>query len=89
MALRWSSELVGDFLVSIKIDVVNERGILAVMALAVSDMDGNIVDIKVEDRDGQHYRVLFKVMVRDRAHLATVIRSLRQVSAIVKITRGI
>lgn len=89
MPLRWSEELVGDFLVSIKIDVINERGVLAVMALAVSDADGNIVDINVEDRDGQHYRVQFKIMVRNRGHLAKVIRSLRQVPAIVKITRGI
>lgn len=89
MPLRWSEKLVGDFLVSIKIDVINERGILAVMALAVSDADGNIEDISVEDRDGQHYRVVFKVMVHGRAHLANVIRSLRQVPAVVKITRGI
>ncbi|MCB1828466.1 MAG: guanosine-3',5'-bis(diphosphate) 3'-diphosphatase, partial [Coxiellaceae bacterium] len=88
MPLRWSSELVGDFLVSIRIDVVNERGILAVMALAVSDADGNIEDISVEDRDGRHYRVVFKIMVRGRAHLANVIRNLRQLSAVVKITRG-
>lgn len=88
MPLRWSEELVGDFLVAVKIDVVNERGILAVMALAVSDADGNIEDMSVEDRDGQHYRVVFKIMVRDRAHLANIIRSLRQIPAVVKITRG-
>ena len=89
MPLRWSDELNGDFLLSIKVDVVNERGILAVMALAVSDADGNIEDMSIEERDGQHYRVVFKIMVRDRAHLANVIRHLRQVPAVVKITRGL
>ena len=89
MPLRWSKELSGDFLVSIRIDVVNQRGVLAVMALAVSDADGNIEDIRVEGRDDQLYRVVFKVMVHDRAHLARVIRSLRQMPAVVKITRGL
>lgn len=89
MPLRWSEERSGDFLVSIRIDVINQRGVLAVMALAVSDADGNIEDISVEDRDGRHYLVIFKIVVRDRAHLARVIRSLRQVPAVVKITRGL
>jgi GTP diphosphokinase / guanosine-3',5'-bis(diphosphate) 3'-diphosphatase len=89
MPLRWSEELSGDFLVSIRIHVVNQRGILAVLALAVSDADGNIEDMSIEDRDGQHYHVVFKVMVRDRAHLASVIRSLRQVAAVISISRGL
>jgi len=89
MSLRWSEEVSGDFLVSIRIDVINEKGVLAVMALAVSDADSNIEDINIEDRDGQHYQVVFKIVVRDRAHLARVIVSLRQVPSTIKITRGL
>ena len=89
MPLRWSEELSGDFLVSIRINVLNQRGVLAVLALAVSDADGNIEDIKVENRDGRHYLVIFKITVHNRVHLARVMRSLRQVSAVVKITRGL
>lgn len=89
MPLRWSEDASGDFLVSIRIDVLNQRGVLAVLALAVSDADGNIEDISVEDRDGRHYSVIFKIIVNDRPHLARVLRSLRQVPAVLKITRGL
>ena len=87
--LRWSDNVKGEFNVSVRIEVVNQRGILAVMALAVSDADGNIEDISVLDRDGQHYQVVFKLLVRDRDHLAEIIRSLRQVPNVVRLVRGI
>ncbi len=88
MALRWSSEASGDFMVLIRIEVLNQRGVLAIMALAVSDAEGNIEDINIEERGGQYYIVKFKLTVRNRAHLARVIRSLRQVPPVVKITRS-
>ena len=87
--LRWADDVRGEFNVSVRIEVVNQRGILAVMALAVSDADGNIDDISVLDRDGQHYQVVFKLLVRNRDHLAEIIRSLRQVPNVVRLIRGI
>ena len=87
LPLRWSHEVNEEFLVVVRLEVVNQRGILAIIALAVSDADGNIEDIKVSDRDGQHYLVNFKLLVRDRRHLATIMRNLRQLPAVRKITR--
>jgi guanosine-3',5'-bis(diphosphate) 3'-pyrophosphohydrolase len=87
--LRWAEDVKGEFSVSVRIEVVNQRGILAVMALAVSDADGNIEDISVLDRDGQHYQVVFKLLVRNRDHLAEVIRSLRQVPNVIRLIRGV
>lgn len=88
LPLRWSDEIEGDFLVTLRIEVVSQRGILALLALAISDADGNIEDMSVEDRDGQHFQVLFKITVRNRGHLAQIVRSIRQVAAVVRITRG-
>ncbi len=85
--LRWSEEVQGEFSIIIQVLVQNKRGVLAIMALAVSDADANIEDINIEDRDGRHYLVELKLLVRNRAHLAEVLRSLRQIPAVVKITR--
>jgi guanosine-3',5'-bis(diphosphate) 3'-pyrophosphohydrolase len=85
--LRWAEEVDQEFPVIIVIEVLNKRGILAVMALAVSDADANIDDISVADEDGQHYLVTFKLLVRDRAHLAKVLRRLRKVKAVTRIVR--
>lgn len=86
--LRWAEDVSGEFLVTIRIEVVNGRGILASMARAVSDADGNIDDISVIDRDGQHYEILLKLLVKDRHHLAEILRHLRKVPNVDKIIRG-
>lgn len=89
LPLRWSEQASGEFPVLIKVQVLNERGVLAILALAVSDADANIEDIDVEEREGVHYMVTFKLMVRHRAHLAQVLRRLRQVKQVVKIMRRV
>jgi GTP diphosphokinase / guanosine-3',5'-bis(diphosphate) 3'-diphosphatase len=85
--LRWDDSIEGEFLVELELEVLNKRGILAIVALAVSDAEGNVEDIKVKDRDGLNYCVIFTMLIKNRVHLAGIIRSLRQVSEIIKINR--
>ena len=87
MPLRWAENAQGEFVVVIRVEVKNERGILASMALAVSDTDANIDDINVEDRDGHNYIVTFKLLVQSRAHLAKVLRHLRGLPQVTRISR--
>ncbi len=57
------------------------------LTLAIAEADANIEDIKVEEREGLHYIVTFRITVRDRKHLAKVLRRLRQVKQLVRIIR--
>lgn len=88
IALRWSDDVKKEFTVKVEVEVINRRGVLAILALAVSDADGNIEDINLEESDGRHYIVRFKLLVRDRLHLAAVLKSLRQVPLVTRITRS-
>ncbi|OGO93744.1 MAG: bifunctional GTP diphosphokinase/guanosine-3',5'-bis(diphosphate) 3'-diphosphatase [Coxiella sp. RIFCSPHIGHO2_12_FULL_42_15] len=88
LLLRWSSHAEGEFLVGINVQVVNKRGVLAVLSLAISDADANIEDISVREKDGQHYLVNFKILVTGRVHLARVIRNLRLVRWVTKVRRA-
>lgn len=88
LPLRWSEVAEGTFPVTVNVQLINERGVLAVVALAISDADANIEDIHFDERDGQHYLVNFKILVRDRKHLAQVLRNLRQSPSVVRIIRS-
>lgn len=88
MLVRWSSEVKSEFPVVVEVEVHNKRGSLAAMAMSISDAESNIDDIRITEGDGQHYLVTFKLMVHNRAHLAHVIRLLRQVKQVVHIRRG-
>lgn len=87
LPLRWSNEIDGDFLVTVGLHVLNKRGALAGITLAVSDANANIEDIVVEERDGEYYAVQLQILVHNRQHLAEVIRMLRQIVSAKKIHR--
>ncbi|AML49708.1 (p)ppGpp synthetase [Coxiella burnetii] len=87
MPLRWSEQVRAEFPALVRVQVVNERGTLAMLTLAIAEADANIEDIKVEEREGLHYIATFRITVRDRKHLAKVLRRLRQVKQLVRIIR--
>jgi guanosine-3',5'-bis(diphosphate) 3'-pyrophosphohydrolase len=88
MTLRWAEDIEGEFVVMIKASVLNQRGVLAEMALAMAHAHANIEDVGVEERDGQHYIVYIKISVRNRLHLAEIMRLLRKIPSVMKIARG-
>ena len=47
----------------------------------------NIDDVKVVEKDSQHYRIIFKLQVHNRKHLAKIIRNLRGIENVVKVMR--
>ncbi|MGB6976859.1 MAG: RelA/SpoT family protein, partial [Gammaproteobacteria bacterium] len=86
--VRWAEQVQGEFMVPIRLEIINQRGVLANIALAISEAGGNIDDINVNERSRQHYLVTIKMLVQDRVHLANILRKLRRLKQIIKITRG-
>jgi guanosine-3',5'-bis(diphosphate) 3'-pyrophosphohydrolase len=86
--VRWAETVQGEFMVATRVEIINQRGVLAAIALAIADADANIDDINVNERDGRHYMVMLKILVKDRVHLARVMRNIRKVKAVLRISRG-
>jgi guanosine-3',5'-bis(diphosphate) 3'-pyrophosphohydrolase len=86
--VRWAEQVQGEFMVPIRLEIINQRGVLANLALVISQAGGNIDDINVDERGKQHYLVTIKLLVQDRVHLANILRQLRRLKQIIKITRG-
>lgn len=85
--VRWEGEINKEFPVELKVDVLNRRGVLAMMAKTISEGSSNIVDVTIDERDNQHNSVNFVLSVRNRAHLARIMRRLRTISEVIKIVR--
>ena len=76
------------FSVRLHIAVMNERGMLAKIAAAISEAGSNIDHVSAEESDGSQYTVVnFTVQVHHRRHLAALIRSLRKIPEVVRINR--
>ena len=86
--VEWDSDNKKLFKVNVRMVVANERGMLAKIASGISDVGSNIDNVSVEEADGSQYsNVNFTVQVRDRVHLAELMRNLRKIPDVVRINR--
>jgi RelA/SpoT family (p)ppGpp synthetase len=75
------------FHVEIKIDVTNRMGVLARVASAIAGTQTNIDRVSVVERDSDSSTLIFELLVQDRRHLARVIRAVRGMPEVLKVTR--
>ncbi|MFV2060687.1 MAG: ACT domain-containing protein, partial [Gammaproteobacteria bacterium] len=85
--IQWESKVEGNFPVEIKMMVKNQRGILATVAAAVAEKQANIESVDMDERDGIHSALSFVISVTDRKHLANVIRHVRRLKLVYRISR--
>jgi guanosine-3',5'-bis(diphosphate) 3'-pyrophosphohydrolase len=72
--MAWDRNVHGDYRAALKLDVDNKPGVLAQVAAAVAECDSNIDSVEYRERDLQISVMEFGIEVRDRKHLADVIR---------------
>ena len=87
LEVAWADDVSREFPVELMIHVKNQRGVLATIAVAISEMDSNIDNVAVDERDGGYSDLHLTIEVTDRQHLARVIRRLRRIEMIEKIAR--
>lgn len=85
--IAWSEDVTREFLVEIIVHATNQRGVLATIAAAISETDSNIDNVIVNERDGGYSDISIIIEVTGRKQLAQVIRRLRRVDFIERITR--
>lgn len=86
--LRWADEVRGEFETELNIEMANQRGALANIALAIADTDSNISTAHMLQRDAYYQQVSVVITVHDRDQLAQVMRRLQQLNNVVKVSRS-
>ena len=85
--VEWEADPGNDFSSEIKVDVGNKSGVLATVAAAISETGSNIENVSMKERDGLTSTLQFVMSVRNRRHLANIMRRLRSLPAVLKISR--
>jgi RelA/SpoT family (p)ppGpp synthetase len=75
------------FHVEIKVEVTNRMGVLAQVAAAISATQSNIDRVSVVERDSDSSTLIFELLVHDRKHLARLIRAIRGMPEVLRVTR--
>ncbi len=87
LSVAWQQNLDRLFNVEIRIDVSNRMGALAAIASNIASTDTNIEHVVVDERDGDASTLIFDLQVRNRKHLASVIKNLRKMPEVMRVTR--
>ena len=87
-AVAWDQDVQGEFEASPKIEVENQAGVIAQIA-AVADAGASIEGISREERDAQISVLQMIAGVKDRIHLARVMRRVRAQKPVLRIVAGI
>ncbi|MEN1929107.1 bifunctional (p)ppGpp synthetase/guanosine-3',5'-bis(diphosphate) 3'-pyrophosphohydrolase [Luteimonas sp. MJ250] len=80
--IGWDREVSGDYNVALRFQVENRPGVLAQVAAAVAKADSNIDAVEYLERDTNVSVIQFAIEVRDRTHLADVIRKVRRLGVV-------
>jgi guanosine-3',5'-bis(diphosphate) 3'-pyrophosphohydrolase len=85
--VQWENNITETFPVDIRVDSANQRGVLATVAATIADEESNIENVSISERDGRYSTMMFTVSVHDRVHLAQIMRRVRALDGVVKISR--
>jgi len=86
--VQWDTDIRKSFDVSIKLVVANQRGVLAKVAADISSAGSNIQNVAVDPEDGGTYTTMhFTLQVSNRLHLAQIMRTLRGIPEVIRISR--
>ena len=87
--VEWEPESEHLYKANLNLTVANQPGMLAKIASGIADAGSNIDNVSVEEPDGSSYANLyFTVQVKNRIHLAELMRGLRKIPDVVRINRS-
>jgi len=85
--VEWAPEVGRMFDVSIRVTVVNQRGVLAKVAAAIAEHGSNIDNVSMDEDHSVYTGMQFTLQVNDRLHLARIMRGLRHIPEVIRIAR--
>jgi guanosine-3',5'-bis(diphosphate) 3'-pyrophosphohydrolase len=85
--LTWAKDVEGEFTVELILEVENNRGLIANLANIITQTDANIDSIFLDEKDATIGTVKVIISVSDRVHLARIMKKIRAVKQVNKLTR--
>ena len=83
----WEKNIDREFSSQIHVDTQNKPGVLAEVAATIADSGSNIEQVSVLGRHEDCSVLSFLLQVRDRQHLAQILRNVRNMPSVVRVVR--
>jgi len=87
IAVSWEKDIDRDFSSQIQVEALNRTGVLAEVAAMIADSDSNIEQVEVIDRHEDGTVLIFSLQVKDRIHLARIMRDIKKMPNVLRVSR--
>jgi guanosine-3',5'-bis(diphosphate) 3'-pyrophosphohydrolase len=87
MPVEWADDFEQEFSTRVRVDMQNHQGALADLTNTIASTGSNIQGLSTEERDGRLYTIFVRLTTKDRVHLANIMRRLRVMPNVVKVSR--
>jgi guanosine-3',5'-bis(diphosphate) 3'-pyrophosphohydrolase len=87
LPVTWQNAPDRHFSSEIRVDAANRTGVLAAVAAAIASTDTNIDHVSVGTRDENTSVLNFEIKVKNRKHLARIVRIIRRMPDVLRVTR--
>ena len=87
ISVSWEEEIDRDFSSQIQVEAQNKTGLLAEVAAVIADSDSNIEQVSVIDRHEDGTILSFLLQVKDRIHLAHIMRNIKKMPNVLRVSR--
>jgi len=86
--VEWGEDIKGLYRCGIDVYVSDERGVLGKVAAEIAAAEANIVHVSMDDEAEKTAHLRFVLQVRDRVHLAQLMRQLRRLPEVTRLSRA-
>jgi RelA/SpoT family (p)ppGpp synthetase len=87
ISVGWEGDIAREFTSQIQIETRNRTGVLAEVAATIADCGSNIEQVEVMGRHEDCSILSFVLTVRDRTHLAEIMRNVRKMQHVMRVSR--
>ena len=85
--VSWEKKIDRDFSSQIQVETVNKTGVLAEVAAVIADSESNIEEVSVVNRHHDTSSMTFTLQIKDRIHLARIMRNVRKMPNVHRVSR--
>ena len=87
LTVSWEDDIERDFSSQIQVETVNKTGVLAEVAAVIADSESNIEEVAVNNRNQDTSSMTFLLQVKNRVHLARIMRNVRNMANVIRVSR--
>lgn len=86
--VQWDNVEGVEYQANLRVEIVNHQGALAKITSIIAAEGSNIHNLSTEERDGRVYLINLRISVKDRIHLANVMRRIRVLPEVLRTSRN-